>query len=319
MKNTCRVCNNTEGNNHYRAKEMMYGLREEFDYFECANCGCLQIVDFPADMSKYYPGDYYSFYQYDGKKFEGLKGAIKKKQYALSALGGLSFWSTIGKLIGKKEYRIFSQLNVNRETRILDVGCGNGRNFQYPLAEIGFKNLLGCDPYLPDDIHYPNGLEIKKSEVFEVEGKWDMITYHHSFEHLPNPKEHFKKVHELLDDDGVCIIRIPTVSSYAWEHYKEKWVQLDAPRHFFLHSNKSMTLLAEELGFDLYKIDDDANHFQFTGSEKYLNDIPLSAPKDKGILSSIKRKWKNYKYNKKAKRLNRLGKGDQSAFYFRKK
>jgi len=34
---------------------------------------------------------------------------------------------------------------------------------------------------------------------------------------------------------GWCVIRIPTVSSFAWEHYREQWVQLDAPRHFFLH------------------------------------------------------------------------------------
>ena len=319
MKQSCRVCLNSEGNTSYRAKEMMYGLREEFDYFECVGCGCLQIVEFPEDMSKYYPSDYYSFDEYEGRKFKGIKGAIKKKQYAWSALGGSFFQATFGKLIGKKEYKIFKGLGVDQNTRILDVGCGNGRNFQYPLAEVGFRNLLGCDPFLKSEINYSNGLKIKKAQVFDIDGKWDIITYHHSFEHLPNPKDHLRKVHELLDDEGICIVRIPTVSSYAWEHYREKWVQLDAPRHFFLHSNESMELLAKEAGFNIYKIEDDANHFQFIGSEKYLNDIPLSAPKQKGILASLKRKWNNQRFGRKAKRLNRMGKGDQSAFYFRKK
>ena len=26
----------------------MFGSREEFDYLECSNCGCLQIIDVPA-------------------------------------------------------------------------------------------------------------------------------------------------------------------------------------------------------------------------------------------------------------------------------
>ncbi|KJJ37592.1 class I SAM-dependent methyltransferase [Aequorivita vladivostokensis] len=319
MGNTCRICGNSEENETFTAKEMMYGLRETFEYFQCSSCGCLQIAEFPADMGKYYPGDYYSFDTYDGKKFTGTKGAIKKKQYEAAVLGGPVYQNTLGKILGKKEYAIFIGLNVNKETRILDVGCGNGRNFLYPLAEVGFKNVMGCDPYLKETIKYENGLTIKKSSVYDMDGSYDIITYHHAFEHLPDPLENLQKVHELLAVDGVCIIRIPTVSSYAWEHYGVNWVQLDAPRHFFLHSKKSMQLLADKTNFELYKIEYDSTHFQFTGSEKYIKDIPLSAPKDKGLSKSLQRKVENFKYDEKAKQLNKEGRGDQAAFYLRRK
>lgn len=43
--------------------EMMFGFGEEFAYFECSKCGCLQISEIPVDISKYYPSDYYSFSQ----------------------------------------------------------------------------------------------------------------------------------------------------------------------------------------------------------------------------------------------------------------
>ncbi|QIE58029.1 class I SAM-dependent methyltransferase [Rasiella rasia] len=315
----CRICGNSKDNTSYQAREMMFGLRETFNYFECSQCKCLQIAEFPEDMSAYYPENYYSFGAYSGDKFLGFKGSIKKKQYQWSALGGATYRNTLGKLIGKKEYAIFKELKVTKDTRILDVGCGNGRNFLYPLAEVGLKNLLGCDPFLANDLKYPNGLEIKKAEIFDIAGTWDIITYHHSFEHLPNPKQHFKKIVELLAPNGVCIIRIPTTSSYAWKHYRENWVQLDAPRHFFLYSEESMEILAQEAALDLYKIEDDATHFQFTGSEKYMKDIPLSAPKQRGFKKSLQRKLTNFKLNRKAKRLNKKGAGDQSAFYFRKK
>ena len=319
MSEQCRICGNEEGNRSFTVREMMYGLREEFDYFQCAKCDCLQIAEFPKDMSKYYPGDYYSFSKYDGKKFKGAKGAVKLKQYEAAVLGSDFYQNSFGKILGKKEYKIFKDQKVDKETRILDVGCGNGRNFLYPLAEIGFRNLLGCDPFLSETIQYENGLEIKNVPVFEIDGTYDIITYHHSFEHLSDPIENLQKVHGLLSDRGVCIIRIPTVSSLAWEQYQTDWVQLDAPRHFFLHSKRSMEILAEKTGFELYKEAYDSSHFQFTGSEKYIKDIPLSQPKPRGLVNSIKRKTENFKFGRIAKKLNKEGRGDQAAFYLRKK
>lgn len=315
----CRICDNTTDNTFHVAREMMYGLRETFSYLECGKCKCLQIVEVPVDMSKYYPGDYYSFDTYDGKKFDGWKGSIKKKQYKYSILQGNGIQNVFGSLFGKKLYQLFKGLPITQETRILDVGCGNGRNFLYPLAEVGFKNLLGCDPYLSESIKYPNGLRIENSDVFEVRGAWDLITYHHSFEHLTDPLENLKKVTELLSDEGTCVIRIPTVSSFAWKHYGTDWVQLDAPRHIFLHSVESMNLLAEESGMEVTDVVYDSSHFQFTGSEKYIKDIPLSDPKKKGLVASIQRKVSNYSYGKKANKLNKDGMGDQAAFFLRKK
>jgi len=311
----CRVCGNSDNNTSYSAREMMYGLREVFPYFECANCKCLQIVEFPKDMSAYYPKDYYSFWEYDGKKFQGIKGGVKRFQYKNSVVGSKIF----KRFFGIKEYRIFEGLGVNRNTRILDVGCGNGRNFLYPLAEVGFTKLLGCDPYLSDTIKYSNGLTIEKTEVFEINSSWDIITYHHAFEHLSNPRENLEKICQLLSDEGVCILRIPTVSSYAWEHYKTDWVQLDAPRHFFLHSEESIQLLAKEVNMTLEKVVYDSTHFQFIGSEKYLKNIPLSIKKEKGFIASLKRKWIKLKYQRKANQLNKSQMGDQAAFFLRKK
>jgi SAM-dependent methyltransferase len=311
----CRICGNTEDNTSYEAREMMYGLREMFSYFQCGNCECLQIVKYPEDMTTYYPCGYYSFSKYDGKKFNGPNGEIKKFQYKNSVLGSKLF----KRLFGIKEYEILDGLDVHKNTRILDVGCGNGRNFLYPLAEVGFKNLLGCDPFLPESIRYCNGLTIETSDIFDIEGSWDIITYHHAFEHLPNPKENLKKVYDLLAEDGVCILRIPTVSSYAWEHYRTHWVQLDAPRHFFLHSVESIEILAESMNMKLEKMIYDSNHFQFIGSEKYIKDIPLSVTKKKGLWASLKRAITKSNYQRKAHRLNKSGRGDQAAFFLRKK
>jgi SAM-dependent methyltransferase len=313
----CRICGNTSGNTPYIAREMMYGLRDSFSYFQCAQCHCLQIESIPTEMSRYYPADYYSFHPYTGKKFKGIKGGFKRLQYksAVSREGFVS--KCITALFDVPDYRIFKGLNVNENSRILDVGCGNGRSFLYPLAEIGFKNLLGCDPYLDATIDYSNGLKIQNCSILDLQNQCDIITYHHSFEHIANPQENLNHVSKLLAPDGVCIIRIPTVSSFAWEHYRTNWAQLDAPRHFFLHSVESMKLLGEKAGLELYEVIYDSRHFQFSGSEKYVADTALSVPRKKGLMQLLSRKWKKRSYTRRARQLNREKRGDQAGFFFR--
>src|ERR1035437_10617754 len=57
----CRICQSAEVSLSVVTREMMFGLRDEFTYFECAVCGCVQIQDIPADLGRYYPQNYYSF------------------------------------------------------------------------------------------------------------------------------------------------------------------------------------------------------------------------------------------------------------------
>ena len=209
-------------------------------------------------------------------------------------------------------------MKVSKESKILDVGCGNGEAFLFPLAEIGFKNIFGCDPYLGEDIEYRNGLKISSSGVSAIEEKWDFVFYHHSFEHISNPKDHLIKIHSILEDNGWCILRIPTSSSYAWEHYRTDWYQLDAPRHFYLHSIKSIEILARETKFDVHDVIFDSTYHQFMNSEKYKNDIPMNQNINLDGVSYWKRIKNKMKYKKMTKVLNATKKGDQAIFILKK-
>jgi hypothetical protein len=60
-----------------------------------------------------------------------------------------------------------------------------------------------------------------------------------------------RRTHALLDAGGHCLLRVPTVSSWAWRHYGVDWVQLDAPRHLYLFARESITHLAAATGFEL--------------------------------------------------------------------
>jgi SAM-dependent methyltransferase len=314
----CKICGNAKENQIYEAREMMFGYKDVFDYFHCSQCNCLQIKDFPKDISKYYPDNYYSC--------QMIPYRTKIKKYLLGLRDNYALFNTgfIGKLLCNKypneRLRCLSYpLQVHKDTSILDVGCGTG-SLLYSLRKLGFKNLLGVDPFNSQDIEYANGLKILKKEIHDVKNKWGMVMFHHSFEHIPDPVKTLQTVSGLLAPSGKCIIRIPISSSYAWVHYGVNWVQLDAPRHFYLHSVESMHILADQAKLDLYKVIYDSTSFQFWGSEQYIKDIPLLDKRSyaNNPRSSIFSKEQIHDFDKRAKVLNETEQGDQAVFYLRK-
>lgn len=314
----CRICGNESGNKLHRIREMMFGQGEAFDYLECAGCRCLQIVEIPPSMSKYYPANYYAFTPVDPRG-PLLKFLLKlRNRYAMSGrglLGGLLHRYAPPKL----PLASLARLNPNHDARILDVGCGRGLLLE-ALADLGFRNLVGADPFLPDDVKRASGVEFRKATIHEVTGEFDLIMFHHAFEHISDPGPTLKAVERLLAPGGRCVIRIPTVSSYAWEHYRTNWVQLDAPRHFYVHSVESIRILASQAGLELESVVYDSSAFQFWASEQYAADIPLRDIRSYSVSPkrSLFTREQIAAFETRAAELNRTERGDQGAFYLRK-
>ena len=316
----CRICDNSKGNKLYEVREMHLGFRDKFTYFQCAVCECLQIAKIPHNMPIYYPSDYYSFLLPAQQRY---KNPIKKIFKIMSDRYAIYKKGILGRFLYTyfpyEFLQIISPLHIKDKSAILDVGCGSG-SLLYTLKEIGHKYLVGVDSYIKEDIEYENGLKIFKKSIHELDGRWDIIMFHHSFEHIPDPIDTFQAVSRLLTERGECLIRIPTVSSYAWDHYRENWVQLDAPRHFFLHSTKSIALSAEKANLTLDRIVYDSTEFQFWGSEQYTRDIPLKDPRSFSVDSSnsIFSDQEIVEFKQRAKELNLNDQGDSCAILLRK-
>jgi len=327
----CRICGNGRSNQSYVAKEMMFGLREVFDYFQCAECGCLQIAVFPSDMSRYYPPSYYSLAAapppWRGRGALRRWARVQRDTFAVGRRG----------ILGKILYRVSPNeelrgavtkhfpgngvflAGISRRSRILDVGCGSG-SFLRMLHAAGFRNVQGVDLFLEKSIAYADGLRVLKGSLDDCEGEWDVIMFHHSFEHLPDPLATLTAAARRLASRGTVLVRVPLVSSYAWEKYAVAWVQLDAPRHFFLHSPRSLARAAEQAGLRIVQVTYDSTDFQFWGSEQYLRDIPLlgRGSYGQGLEGSIFSPEEIQRYRTLADDLNTNERGDQAAFYLKK-
>lgn len=268
----CPVCHNTESNIFYNVREMMFDTGDEFKYLLCGNCGCLSIANPPPEIGDYYPNGYYSYSliinSWNPVKRYLLKAreinCLERRHNLLGCL--ISFLKPPGTFI-----KILSEAKVNRSSKILDIGSGNGSSL-IPLLNIGL-NVTGIDPYINEDFVL-NKLSVLKRDLKDIEGSWDLIMFNHSFEHFSDPETTLAKVHTLLESEGKCLIRIPIMPSYVWEKYGTNWIQIDAPRHYYIHSLRSIEILAARTDFRICNIIYDSTPFQFMGSEMYKRNIP---------------------------------------------
>jgi SAM-dependent methyltransferase len=306
---SCKICGQTDRNEVCIAIEKMYGFGDKFEYFKCNTCGCLQIVMIPENISKYYSEDeYYSYRKPDRVKLLLRSLFINHKLTHPQFVKNL-----VSAFFYNENYHFVDMFRdkITYSSKILDVGCGAGA-LLLSLQGCGFKNVKGIDPFIPSPINYDNGVSIEKKSLSDIEDTYDFVMLHHSFEHMPNPIESLKEIHRILNTSSYALIRVP-VSSYAYQEYGINWVQLDAPRHFYLHTAESMQVLAKATGFKIVSTVFDSSEFQFTGSEQYKQDIPLVSQKS----SNFSRKQiQNFRI--KAKELNIKQQGDQACFLLQK-
>jgi SAM-dependent methyltransferase len=332
---TCRICNTTDNHPTFVGREMMFGTCEEFQYFQCNTCECLQISDIPKNLGEYYPSDYtaHTFPEATDKgrnwfihilQKQRCRTALFQKHYKLNSLFKLfvdlpsvlhehpNDVSSIGCIITTAGLHGFDE-------SILDVGCGIYSYWLTSLEKLGFTKLLGIDPLIPGDQHHGQ-IRIAKSELCDIPGKFSLITLHHSLEHIPNQEAIMIQIEQHLKPDGVCLIRIPIISSHAWEEYKTNWVEFDPPRHLYLHSLKSLTLLAKKAGLEVFDIQYDTTAFEFYGSEMYSRGIPLTDENSPWINanSSLFTKEEMRGFETLANKVNQTGQSGRAAFFLRK-
>lgn len=279
---TCRICGDARLE-QLTAREMMFGTRDVFTYFECKSCGCVQIAEYPTNIGRYYPAEYYSFHaaasigvpvSWRGRAKEWVAWQVLSRSRRLAARHLQS--DAARKVITRSPLlSIYRDYLPGVGSRILDVGCGAGELVK-ELRLIHYYQAFGADPYIPHDIQDRGRLLVRKAWLHEVEGTFDCVSFHHVLEHMPHQLEVLRKTRTLLSPAGLAIVRVPVAGSHAWKRYRENWVQLDAPRHFYLHSENSLRMIADRAGFDVRAVVHDSTAMQFWGSELYLRDIPLT-------------------------------------------
>jgi len=311
-QDVCRICAQA-GGEVFCAREMMFGQREEFAYFQCPNCRCLQIRDIPPDLARHYPDSYYSLHAplvqptRLGRWRWQLEGRLRRSL--------LNF----GRGRRSRIFEWMRRTSTDFDAAILDVGCGRGK-LLHELSLFGFRDLTGADPFVAGELRYANGIVVHKCELSALERRFDLIMMHHTLEHVPQQLETLLAARERLQPGRFLLLRVPVADCHAWKKYGVHWFALDAPRHLYLHTEKSIRWLAEQSGLTLTGVEWDSGAHQFWGSEQYLKDIPLRSSHSHydNPRGSMFSRADLRRFESESRRLNAAGEGDSACFYLQR-
>ncbi len=293
----------------------MYMTGQRFPYFECGRCGALSAVENPEDLSLHYDASYYSM---NGDRSESLRLRLRSVWDRCAALDSVVLDRRFGALFARRppaplEWGVLPQIGFGGS--ILDVGCGAG-HLLARLATMGFSDLTGIDPFLDPAIVPPPGVELQRAALDDVDRRFDLIMFHHSFEHVVDPTSTLASAAGRLSPAGRILIRVPVAQTHAWRTFGVDWVQLDPPRHIVVPSTESMEILAASAGLGIERTIFDSTGMQFWGSIQAQRGIALQSPEsyavnpDRSAFSTKEIRG----FERRARELNRLADGDQAAF-----
>jgi len=234
---SCKVCKNSDKNKVITVKQTGNQFSDEFEYVKCNKCNSLTIKEIPTNLSEYYES-YYSLKPFSQVKYSKWTRCLRRLSFSrFHNLNKLCSFGTHP--LDLLALQSLSPLRISPKCKILDVGSGSGK-FVYDLHHLGYKQAIGIDPFIKEDLKYDNGAKIYKTELSEISDHYDVITFHHTMEHLPDMDDCLKLVKKILAPNGCCVIRIPNISSYSAWRFGSCWTGIHAPYHLILPSYKAV-------------------------------------------------------------------------------
>ncbi|MDX1349254.1 MAG: class I SAM-dependent methyltransferase [Putridiphycobacter sp.] len=130
------------------------------------------------------------------------------------------------------------RIGLQRNSNVLEVGCGIGTVSKLIVDGIPEGQFLGCD-ISPKSIEYANSFVNRSNAEFIVSNmsdfssklNFDFVVFPDVLEHIPE-EEHlqmFKNISKYLNADAKILINIPEPNALAWvrEHQPEKLQIID--------------------------------------------------------------------------------------------
>lgn len=219
MDSSCPVCRNES--ELWRPQVIDPQSYENFDIYRCATCGLGHTQPRPQDMRPYYGT------QYVGGRHGLAASYCDRRRVAICG-------------------RITKGTNL---LRLLDVGCGDG-TFMQAMQRRGFE-VAGVERY--------SGIakETSGAAVFDdIEdavrlAPYDLVTFWHVLEHLPDPTDALNSVNAITHCNSVLVIAVPNSKSFAALLMGNAWLHWDVPRHLFHFDSSSLRSTLHRCGWEM--------------------------------------------------------------------
>ena len=230
----CDFCGADQTSILYSGTDLDEPILKDSAIVRCAQCGLMYLNPRPseAEIGFFYPPDYRNY-----------QGAIEDEKFAIMR------WMRNKKMAQRREkIEKYSGLTSGR---ILDVGCSTGL-FLNEMQKSGWS-AQGIEP-TPSAAQYAKNrfhLEIFQGFLAEADyepASFDVITFWDVLEHSFSPRRDLQKTAQLLRPGGLVAINVPNWHSPDRMLFGPNWIGLDPPRHLYIFTRKTLTLLLKQAG-----------------------------------------------------------------------
>jgi|HubBroStandDraft_4_1064222.scaffolds.fasta_scaffold07249_5 SAM-dependent methyltransferase len=226
---SCPLCGGAGTHAFYASDRNREITEEHFSYARCETCATIFMVDVPADLGRYYEGDYYQF-----------------------GPGGEPAWKTSKLRVRAEAYRVELLRRQIATGRLIEIGSGTG-GFAMTAKAAGFdvtsiEMSERCCRYLNEQAGIEAICSDRPLDALASLPAVDVVALWHVLEHLPNPGEMLELIAEKLTPGGVLALAVPNPRSLQFRLMGSRWAHLDAPRHLCLIPPAALVKKGDEAG-----------------------------------------------------------------------
>ena len=140
--------------------------------------------------------------------------------------------------------------------RMLEIGCASGAYMQL-MTDRGW-DVQGLEPSsTAAEFSRARGFEVLNSDLESASlpaESFDMIVGWMVLEHLHNPVECLRKMHDWLRPDGWLVFSVPNAGSYELRLFRDAWFALQLPTHLFHYDRRTIETVLARSGWRLDRV-----------------------------------------------------------------
>lgn len=232
----CHICH---GANH-----VPYCLKNNYQLYKCKTCNLVFVHPTPTSLEDVYSESYFqninSLHQF------GYASYDKDKE----PMSGI-FISYI------KRFE-----EIVKERKIFDIGAATGYFLDLAKKRGWNTNGIEISKFAANEARsrghnvYTGKLpEVSINDTMEVVTMWDVL------EHVDSPRRYLQSANNLLVPGGYLAINTVDISSLWARLLGSKWHLIVPPEHLYYYTPKNLTLLLNEVGFEVIQIQKEGKLF----------------------------------------------------------
>jgi 2-polyprenyl-3-methyl-5-hydroxy-6-metoxy-1,4-benzoquinol methylase len=236
------------------------GARPKPDFFEnvkCYNCGSTEIAtSFIVNRFRHVRCKTCNMVYVNPRLKESITHNLYAEPpytefYKIKLIPAIDYRRNV---LGVKKFRQIIQ-HSKKIGKVLDIGCGLGE-----VLSVFKENGWDCTGIEFNEFaarfareNFQLNIINKSIYDFDITEKYDVIMLWGVLEHFYDPKKILKKIHELLNDDAVLVLEVPSADSVLVRFYERTQRNVDriieGDRHIMLFSLRAFTEMLDETGF----------------------------------------------------------------------